>query len=256
MLIQDFYANPRDYILANPELVMLGTVTLIYIIIVVIIAIRIIIKFSQTKHLALLYAGLAIAGLASAWFTTSLQFVMSMLYNQMLPNEVSFLIHGAIINFGQFFWMMTITQLSHLERKTKNIIRLSTGIICIILEITYISIALMDWTLLGTVVAPIQADFSVISALYFGGHLISFFITGLWFSKESIVRAEDKRVNLKGKILLVSFILFFFGVCFEVFLHAISGFIVARITVLISAIFFYMGFLLPKWMERLFLKEM
>ena len=77
---------------------------------------------------------------------------------------------------------------------------------------------------------------------------------GLWFGRESM-KSDDKRLKLRGKLIILSFFLVLLSSGFEIFFSEIPLFILGRIIVTFSAIFFYGGFILPKWIEKLFLRE-
>ena len=85
--------------------------------------------------------------------------------------------------------------------------------------------------------------------------LISFVFTGIIIAMISM-RAENLEIKLKGKLLLLAFILFAIGAALDAVGPLIPLTVVlTRIILILSAIAFYSGFILPNWMKKLFLKE-
>jgi len=89
-------------------------------------------------------------------------------------------------------------------------------------------------------------------------------VTGINFAQKS-VKLEDREVRLKGKLLRAAFIMFavaavldaMLGMIFEVPTDPLLAIlvVVVRILLIFSALEFYGGFLLPKWMKEIFLKK-
>jgi len=254
MMSQSFYNNPREYMFNHGELIVLGVVTMIYIIITVIVAIKFLNKYFEFKNKVFIYGGISYFGVASCWFGVGLNFVLVMFFNVIPPMELHFLLHGAIVTYPQWCWFLLISYLFHMRHNIRKVLTITTGILATIVEILYIYIVFTNVGLLGRLVAPIQVVYGPFSYIYLSIHLLIFVAQGLLLGYNS-TKSEDKRVKLKGKFLLSSFLFFLSGSLLEVFFNQIPVFIVARILIAISAIFFYFGFILPKRIEKIFLKS-
>ncbi|MGQ4874796.1 MAG: hypothetical protein ACP6IY_12070 [Promethearchaeia archaeon] len=92
-------------------------------------------------------------------------------------------------------------------------------------------------------------------AIYLAISLLIATITGIHFSLISM-KSEKETIRLKGKFLLIAFILMAIGVPADVVfsLNEIT-IILFRIILICSTLCFYIGFLLPKRIERLLLKN-
>ena len=81
-------------------------------------------------------------------------------------------------------------------------------------------------------------------------------ITGIHFSIEGI-KSEDPRVRLKGKILLLAFIFMFLEIIIEGFvlsgilLNLVIERIIGGLIDIVTFILLYLGFVLPKWFQKL-----
>jgi hypothetical protein len=92
------------------------------------------------------------------------------------------------------------------------------------------------------------------------------FITGIKFARKS-VKSENREVSLKGKLLQFAFIVFTIAAVLEKTMRSILigtvfpdptilllsvMLVVVRVLLISSAIAFYGGFLLPRWMREIF----
>ena len=77
-------------------------------------------------------------------------------------------------------------------------------------------------------------------------------------------KSNEYEIRLKGNLLLLGMLLFIIGMTIDTIVYntlepiyegAISIRILARISLLFSAIFFYGCFMLPEWMKKLFMKK-
>jgi len=149
---------------------------------------------------------------------------------------------------------MTNLKFTHLNPKIQKMIMIISLIIAIIFDIVYITIIFTDTTILGTLINEIQVDYAPFSEIYLLIMAIIMISLGLWLGRTSS-KSEDPRIRLKGRLIIYSFIITLFAYILEIFIPIISVIIFARIIVMFTSILFYGGFVLPKWMEKLFLKE-
>jgi hypothetical protein len=88
--------------------------------------------------------------------------------------------------------------------------------------------------------------------------------TGLKFAQNSL-KSEDRDVKLKGKLLRAAFITFTIAALLDALLGMIFAdpadpflalmVVITRVLLIISALEFYGGFILPKWMRVIFSKN-
>ncbi len=78
-------------------------------------------------------------------------------------------------------------------------------------------------------------------------------ITGIHFSIVSMRVKENPTVMWKGRIILLSFILFAIGGLGDALVQAneIIVIILFRVLLVLSSTFFYIGFIMPKWMKKI-----
>jgi len=88
------------------------------------------------------------------------------------------------------------------------------------------------------------------------GSLVFVLISGLLFAAQAY-NSIEKRIKIKGRILLIAFLLFTVGALLDS-LFTYSDFLInvtSRVILLISSILFYIGFILPQWVENLLLSS-
>ena len=252
-----FTQNQKEIIklILSLELMLLGIFTLIYITVILAEAITIIAKYFEFKdNKPLLYIGLSSIGLATPWSGVAANFISVVFFDVTISMELYFLLHGTYIPISIFFWIVGCLYLSNIRSTTRKMIIIITGVLYAIFEIIYIIIIFTDTSILGTPLNEIQVDYAIFSEIFLLCAIIQTIVLGLWMGKRAI-RSHDKRIQLQGKFLLTCFSLFAFVAFIEVMIPIIFILILARILVIFTSILFYGGFILPKWMEKLFLRK-
>ncbi len=119
------------------------------------------------------------------------------------------------------------------------------GVIWLMISIT--ALVTDNTSLIGTVEENFDSTHSVISQIFVYTAVISFLITGIIFSVKSI-RIGDPEIKLKAYFLLIAWILFTLGGLLDSridFPTAVS-LIIVRLILIVSGIFYYLGWFLPK----------
>ncbi len=255
MNFQSFYNDPRNFLFQNLEILLLGIITSIYIIIVVIIAVKMIGTYHKYKVSQHLFSAIAYFGVASTYSGIVLNLISVLIFNIVPLLEVHILINGGLVTICNFFWIMTILAISNLKQKIRRVILIILGIFTITIEIMFISLVLIDATTVMTyMITPIYGDYTLFTEIFYFSQVIVFVSFGLWMSIKSL-KSKNEQIKLKGKLLMLSFGLFFIGALSDVVITETLLFIVGLIFISNSAIFFYLGFILPDWLKKLLIKE-
>lgn len=236
------------------DLMILGIVTVVYVIFITFQAVLLISKYRKIKNKTLIYAGLSAFGLSTAWAGVAMNFICIICFDLVPSMELYFLVHGAYLPISNFFWVMTALSLSNKKSYVRKRITIISGIFYMLLEIIYVTIIFTDTTILGTPINEIQVDYAPFGELFLLYCLVMMTILGLWMAKQAL-KSSERKIKLKGKLLLGSFILFAFSAVLEIMIPIIPIIVLARILVIICAFLFYGGFVLPKWMEKIFLRK-
>ena len=168
--------------------------------------------------------------------------------------ELHFFLHGGMGAAFLFFWIMAILNLSGIQPIKREKYLIFIGVTALIVEIVYLSLIFYDTEILGFLMNEIQVEYAPFNQVYLLTELFIVLITGFWLAKKSL-KADDRRIRLKGKLLLYGFSLFSIAAVLEVLVPFIPIIIFARFLVMITEILIYGGLILPKWMEKLFSKK-
>ncbi|MBD3255246.1 MAG: hypothetical protein GF383_09150 [Candidatus Lokiarchaeota archaeon] len=240
--------------------IMQGSFSLIYITITLILIIVILGKFLKNKKSELLFLSLAILGLMGAWTSDAVVFLVILLTNASLNEafylaitiKVALTIGVFYVPFAIFCWLIVITKLLFL--KNRKIILIIAGIICIIFEIIFILLFLIDIALIADFRGPFDYQWSLIPAIFLISAIMIVLTTGIVFTQRSL-RSEKVEIKLKGKLILIGVLLFFLGAVLPYLVYNIVIIVITRIVLTISSIAFYIGFILPNWARRIFKVE-
>ncbi len=240
-----------------------GSFSLIFVIISLIIGITILSKYFTHKSRLFVLVGISWIGISFPWIPDSISFIMIIFFQRSLPVGLYFIIGNVFIPIALLAWIIAYTDMINKEKQKMAVIL--TGLFSIIFEITFFTLFFVDLDLIGVInpIRPFTVDFDIFITIYLVIIILFMLITGVIFAKKS-VKSEVREIRLKGKLLRAAFITF----TVAAFLDASLGMIfedptapllsimvvIVRIMLIFSALEFYGGFLLPRWMKELFTK--
>ncbi|MFO8017544.1 MAG: hypothetical protein R6U96_02825 [Promethearchaeia archaeon] len=208
-------------------------------------------KYIQYKQNTLLFIGLAICGIYIPWWPSGFAFIYALLTNgAKISDPTYFIIGNALIPLFAFLWVYGISLLLNLKRKW--LLPVIYLVITIAMDIYLFYYLITDYTAIGNVSGYFDAQYNPLMSLYLIFINLSVVVTGLLFARRSL-KAESEKIRLKGKFLVVAFLCYFFGAVFDAE-TTISPIIliISRFVLISGAICFYIGFLLPQFILRLF----
>ena len=240
----------------TPDEILNGIFSLIFAVVSVIIGLTILSKYPKSKNRTVLLVGLVWLGIVSSWYASSSSFLIALITGgdgYMSAPPYYFIIGAAPLPVTAFIWMIAFTDL--LYRDKKKTILLIFGISGIAFEIALFTLLLIDYNLVGTVTSEVDAEYELFVTVYQIFLVLIVLVSGLLFARESL-KSDSPEIKLKGKLLAAAFLSFVIGSLLEI-LSGISIviLILARIILISSSIEFYGGFILPRWMEKLFLRK-
>ncbi|MHA1689855.1 MAG: hypothetical protein ACTSYC_08690 [Promethearchaeota archaeon] len=236
-----------------------GTFSLIYVIISTIVSIVILSHYLSNKRLEFILVGVAIFGLAGPWIPDAITFLVIIFTN--FAAQASFyleftirmvLITTAFTPISIICWLGAITKF--LGIKYRKIILIIFTILMIIFEIFLFAFYFMDISLLGNFHGPFDYQWSMFTTIFYLFCIFLVILTGLPFATTSM-RANAKNIQLKGKFILLALISFAIGALIPYIVYNIPALVISRLILVSCAFEFYIGFLLPKWAEKLFLRK-
>ncbi len=222
-----------------------GSFSLMFVIISIILGVKILIKYFEHKSNQFLLVGLTWIGLSTPWWPDSINLILALTTNTILSIEANFIIGTSAMPFFLLVWLKAFTDLAYKEKQ--KLILIIFFIIGIIFEIIFFYFLFTQPNLIGTFETPFQVVYGIYIEIFLVIFLLVVVITGILFGKQSL-RSDNPEIKLKGKFLIVAFILFTIGAFLDSIVPEL--FIIARIVLDISALSFYFGFMLPDWLKE------
>jgi len=241
-----------------------GSFSLIFVVISLIIAFTILSKYFEYKNRLLILVGISWLGISFPWIPDSISFLMNLIVQQSLPVFWYFIIGNVFLPVALLTWLIAYTDMIRKSAQKKVI--LITVILSIIFEISFFTLLFLDISLIGVInpIRPFTVEFGIFITVYLLIIIAVMLISGVIFAQKS-VKSEDREIRLKGKLLRAAFITFTIAAVLDSMLGTIFEdptdpllaifVVVVRILLMLSAIEFYGGFLLPRWMKEIFMKK-
>ena len=183
---------------------------------------------------------------------------------QSLPVSLYFIIGNCFLPIALITWFTAFTDM--IKKESQKVVLIITIAFSILFEIVFFSLFFIDVNLIGVInpLRPFTVDFGIFITVYLLIVILAMVITGVIFAQKS-VKLEDREVRLKGKLLRDAFITFAVAAILDSLLGTIFEnpadpllaimVVVVRILLILSALEFYGGFLLPRWMKEIFMKK-
>lgn len=233
-----------------------GTLFTIFSLLSLLIGIRILLRYFKVKKNSFVFVGLAWIFLTSPWFPSMIAFFNAIFlgFSPGLIQTIYFLLGNIFVPLASFCWIAALTEL--LYRKYRNYLLPIFIIYRLIFYIVFFLQLILDQSAIGTIIGDIDVKYNPISfvSFYYISILVLFLITGIIFAKQTI-NSSDKEIRIKSRFLLLAFIIFPIGVILDGLIEKfLLTIILMRILEIGGTICFYFGFILPKSVERIFVK--
>lgn len=241
-----------------------GSFSLIFVIISIVLGITILLKYFDQKNRLYLLVGISWIGVANPWIPDSISFLMNITVQQSLPVGLYFIIGNCFLPIALLTWFTAFTDM--IKKDSQKRVLIITAILSILFEVVFFTLFFIDIDLIGVInpLRPFTVEFDIFITVFLICVIFAMLISGVIFAQRSI-KVEDREVRLKGKLLRAAFITFTVGAILDSLLGTIFEdpadpflavmVVVVRILLIISAIEFYGGFLLPRWMKDIFMKK-
>ena len=241
-----------------------GAFSLIFVIISLIIGITILSKYSEHKNRLLILVGISWIGIANPWMPDSISFLMNLIVGYSLPVGLYFIIGNCFIPIALLTWLIAYTDM--IRKKAQKKVIIITVVLSILFEIAFFALFFTNIDLIGVInpIRPFTVEFGIFITVYLMLVILVMIVTGIIFAQKS-VKSNDREIRLKGKLLRAAFITFTIAAIADSLLGTIFEdptdpllsimVVVIRVLLILSALEFYGGFLLPRWMKEIFIKN-
>ena len=231
-----------------------GIFSVIIVLIFILVGLLTVLKFRKVKNRIYIWWGIGLLGLGLPWLGGGLSFLMILLTGTALSIEQYLFLSLFFISITVMFWLWTMTELMY-KNKQKVILGIY-AIIGIIFEIYLLYHLINDPQIIGVFIdPPLDINYVGLTRFYAIFILITVGVSLLFFIRESFL-IEELEIKLKAKFLLIGIISFIIGSFLDGYISVnIVAVFIVRILLISSAIEFYIGWNLPKYIKNLFLKD-
>ncbi|MFW9824328.1 MAG: hypothetical protein ACFFE4_15400 [Candidatus Thorarchaeota archaeon] len=237
----------------NPVDIINGIFSFIFVIISLVVGLLILLRYFRYKEKIYFLVGATWILISEPWWPSSLSFLISLSNGVGLPPTIYFLIGNVLVPLAIALWLLSFTEFLFTEQR--KLILLIFSIIGLIFEVIFFMFLFINPDLIGNLNPPVDVSYNFFIMIFLLIFILIVVISGFSFARLSL-KSKDPEVKLKGKLLVIAYIAFFVGALLDSSIR-LDGFgvIIVRLILIASAIFWYGGFLLPKWMKKLFLKQ-
>ena len=237
-----------------PAEILSGIFSIIWVAISTFVGLKIAAKYFEVKQRVFLLVGITWCLICSPWWGSAVGFIYAAATDTWLPREIYFSLTVVPIAPALIIWLTAFTDL--IAKEMQKLILLLAILFGAIMEVVYFALLVINVDLIGTLKSPVDSDFEIVPIeLYLLSVIIIVLLTGIQFARHSL-RSDNKEIKLKGKLLIIAYICFSVGALLD------SAIPLTEITVpitrgilIFSAICFYGGFILPRWMKKLLIKN-
>jgi hypothetical protein len=229
-----------------------GLTCVIIVVVFAIISMVIVSKYFKSKDRIYILFGLSWLLLVEAWYSASIAFLMILTTGKnWLTFEMFAIISIAGYPFTFVVWLTALTD--YFWKEGQKIVILIFSILGVLFEFFFLYFLFTEPTLIGEFYGPADAIYGLFITVYFICLMLFFIVTGLLFARLSL-KSDNPEIRLRGKLLIIAFLTFLIGAFIDNLPVTIPLLIFSRIVLIISAIFFYLAFILPNWLKKLFLE--
>ena len=191
--------------------------------------------------------------MVSPWYPASISFLMYLFTEEILSPEAYFIISFVFVPITLVCWMIAFTDLT--DNKKQKLIVSFYFILCVIYYVFFFYfLYFTDQSLIGQLRGYTDVQYGAFVVSLYLIALVTALITGIIFARKSR-HAENPEIRLKGNFILMAVIFYFIGSTLDAILpHNFLTFSIFRTLEILSAIFFYCGFILPNWVKKFLLK--
>ena len=212
-------------------------------------------KYFKTKEKVLFYFFLAIIFTMSPWYPSGFGYVYWLITREEIAYSVYVLLGTLGVPIALISWLQIYMPALH--PKYKAFMTIITMCISVAFYI-YLSYFLFFASgapvedLIGIKESAIDIDYRGLALGFLAFSLLVSTITGNDFAIASLKEKDNPEIQWKGRFLIISFNLFAIGGIGDGFLPLTPAtLIIFRTLMMLSSTFYYIGFILPKWMKRL-----
>ena len=232
-----------------------GALTFIAVIISVLLGILIAFKYLKYKKIDFILVGLTWIFLVSPYWSDAIQFIATTLVGVELNPNLYYFIANAFIAPIHIIWIYAIADF--LFPRQKKILVSLFSIEAVTFETVFLILFFINPALIGDQKSYFVVEWAIWIQIYLLISIALFLITGFLFARQSL-KAKTKDLKLKGIFLIIAFLCFTVAAIIDVIgadTPTELTIFLARTFLIISSICFYIGFIMPRFIKEMFIKD-
>ena len=211
-------------------------------------------KAIKEKQKILYYFFFAVIFTMSPWYPSGLGYLYWLFTNKVFDYPFYVLLGTIGVPFALYAWLQIYLPALHPNKKkifTAGIIIFSIVFYIYLLFFLFIAPGAPVKDIIGIKRNAIDIDYTGFVLVFLAFSLLVSTITGNEFSIASL-KVKDPTIRWKGRFLILSFNLFAIGAIGDGFIPLTpTTLIIFRSFMLLSSTFYYIGFIMPKWMKKI-----
>lgn len=221
---------------------------LAFILISFIIGLKILSKYHSTKRKDVISVGLTWIFLSSPWWPLPITFILAYVFNSGLDSLLYRYIMSAFIPLALICWVYSFNRLIYLG--SKKFLSYIYLIICVVYSLIYHVLFFTNPDLISIYRGGFQFMNTLFIYIFFIFTIITAIITGSLFGIMS-AKSEDIKIRWKGRFLFLAIMVFIIGALLDTFSFGnVIIQTIARLVLIFSSIFYYLGFFFPDKIVR------
>ncbi len=212
---------------------------------------RILLKVRNEK-LEYKMVGVAMILITSPWWGVVVKFLIYSISGFLISDAWYLLIANVSLPALTVGWAYTLSRFLEISR-TKLIVAIFAGLYSIFLVVLIVALSTGNDGFIG-IVNGFDSSFSDFSKIFAYLTIMTLFVSGTIFSVRS-AKSIYSEVKLKGIILQFAWTLILMGAIMDSLQTIGLVLFLARIFLVLSSIFYYIGWFLPKPIKKIFIKE-
>ena len=215
----------------------------------------VLIQYIKTKETMLFYFFLAIIFIMSPWYPSGLGYIYWLFTGEEIAYQIYVLLGTIGIPIALYSWLQIYMPALHEKYKTKAI-----WLVIGISIVFYIYLTLFVFVIPGSPIEGLVGIKRSVVDIDYKGFVLGFLafslvistVTGNDFAIASLKAEANPVIKWKGRFLILSFNLFAIGAIGDGFIPLTPvTLIIFRTFMMLASTFYYIGFILPKWMRKL-----
>lgn len=230
-----------------------GVFSVIFVAISLFVGFIILSRYFKYKERVYFLVGATWVLIASPWWPSSLSFLVALSNGVGIAPKAYFLIGNILVPLAVALWLLALTEFMYTEKR-KLILSVFT-IIGLTFEVLFLTFLFLNSDFIGELNGAVDVNYKSFIMIFLIFFLLIVVVTGFLFANLSL-KSKDPEVKLKGKLLVIAYTTFSVGALLDSSIPLNEALIiVTRLILIISAFFWYAGFLLPKWLKKYLLKK-